>query len=187
MTRKNDPVCVITCKDCARRGLTQSETARHLGVCRSTVNQIARRHDIRFLRYESKQWTEQQDLDLKDMHLQGESLLRIAAKLGKSQSAVRRRVRALGLKRDAGRAIFSLPLPDGVSRKTLHNKRWEAKYPEKRLAHKRVEVALRQGALERTPCEFCGAQEVHAHHDDYAQPLSVRWLCPPCHRKVHAA
>lgn len=36
---------------------------------------------------------------------------------------------------------------------------------------------------------FCSAcdkvRAVFAHHDDYAKPLEVRWLCKPCHRQWH--
>lgn len=36
-------------------------------------------------------------------------------------------------------------------------------------------------------CEVCLFRiiGVHAHHDDYAQPLAVRWLCPRCHVAWH--
>jgi ribosomal protein S27AE len=44
---------------------------------------------------------------------------------------------------------------------------------------------IRQGLLIRHPCEVCGAENVQAHHDDYAKPLAVRWLCVPHHRRVH--
>ncbi len=49
-----------------------------------------------------------------------------------------------------------------------------------------VHRALKAGRLTRQPCEVCGVMRVHAHHDDYAQPLSVRWLCPTHHREYHA-
>ncbi|HCL6635044.1 TPA: hypothetical protein N2Q63_004688 [Citrobacter freundii] len=35
-------------------------------------------------------------------------------------------------------------------------------------------------------CESCySVGGVHGHHDDYAKPLSVRWLCPQCHKNWH--
>jgi transposase-like protein len=37
----------------------------------------------------------------------------------------------------------------------------------------------------RMPCESCARPDTHAHHDDYDQPLQVRWLCPACHRQHH--
>lgn len=50
-----------------------------------------------------------------------------------------------------------------------------------------VSNAIRAGTLVRQPCGQCGAPYVHAHHDDYARPLDIRWLCPSCHMAHHAA
>ena len=70
--------------------------------------------------------------------------------------------------------------------KRAYNRRWEDHNPEKRSAHKAVERALAKGTLVRQPCERCAATiGVHAHHDDYAKPLDVRWLCPIHHRDRH--
>ena len=52
-------------------------------------------------------------------------------------------------------------------------------------AHDAVSKALASGALERGPCEVCGASEVVAHHDDYDAPLTVRWLCTQHHADWH--
>lgn len=60
-------------------------------------------------------------------------------------------------------------------------KRWRERNPEKYAAHTVVGNALRSGKLVKQPCERCGAQKVHAHHDDYSKPLEVRWLCPLHH------
>lgn len=57
------------------------------------------------------------------------------------------------------------------------------KNKDRRAAHVAVGNALRDGRLFRKPCEVCGATKVHAHHDDYAKPLEVRWLC----RRHHVA
>ena len=46
--------------------------------------------------------------------------------------------------------------------------------------------AIKTGKLIRQPCEVCGAKKVDAHHDDYAKPLEVRWLCRSHHRQWHA-
>jgi predicted DNA-binding protein YlxM (UPF0122 family) len=62
------------------------------------------------------------------------------------------------------------------------------------LAHNLVEQALKEGVLIRLEqCEECGTSGsmkdgralVQAHHDDYNKPLSVRWLCQPCHHEWH--
>ncbi len=66
------------------------------------------------------------------------------------------------------------------------NHAWNAANPEKRAAHRYVEKAVRVGALTRVPCERCGTNvRVHAHHDDYALPLSVMWLCQLHHKERH--
>lgn len=66
------------------------------------------------------------------------------------------------------------------------NAAWKAANPEKYRAHKAVENAIKAGTLQREPCERCGVTErVHAHHDDYAKPREVRWLCPTHHRERH--
>jgi ribosomal protein S27AE len=50
-----------------------------------------------------------------------------------------------------------------------------------------TKVALEQGLILRNDrCQQCGeCRRVVAHHDDYAKPLSIRWLCTKCHRKWH--
>ena len=54
-------------------------------------------------------------------------------------------------------------------------------------AHALVQQAMRQGALKQEPCELCGADEAVAHHDDYDEPLTVRWLCRRHHTLIHNA
>ena len=62
---------------------------------------------------------------------------------------------------------------------------YRAKNPNKYKAHSMVNNAIRGKRLFKEPCEVCNKQETHAHHDDYAKPLNVRWLCPPCHKSWH--
>ena len=65
--------------------------------------------------------------------------------------------------------------------------RWIDRNPEKRAAQLAVKAALKAGRLERQPCERCGTtDDVHGHHDDYAKPLEVMWLCRDHHRERHA-
>lgn len=64
-----------------------------------------------------------------------------------------------------------------------------AKDPALRVRHKarwQVRRAIASGKLVRQPCEVCGTQPAHGHHDDYSKPLDVRWLCPVHHREHHA-
>ena len=46
-------------------------------------------------------------------------------------------------------------------------------------------VYIRRGKVKRQPCERCGATPAYGHHDDYAKPLDVRWLCKAHHRIEH--
>lgn len=61
----------------------------------------------------------------------------------------------------------------------MKHQRWKARSKARR--------AIRGGKLQRQPCEVCGAERVEAHHDDYSQPLNVRWLCPTHHREHHVS
>ena len=62
---------------------------------------------------------------------------------------------------------------------------WKEKNPEKYSAHIAVSNAVRSGKLVKIPCEVCGAEYVHAHHENYSEPLNVIWLCPSHHRRRH--
>ena len=62
-------------------------------------------------------------------------------------------------------------------------RRWRAKNPLGAGAHQAVQRALKVGRLVRPDeCEECHAPAfTEAHHEDYAKPLDVDWLCKPCH------
>jgi len=62
---------------------------------------------------------------------------------------------------------------------------WREKYKAQHKASHDVTNALRDGRLNRQPCEVCGAEDVEGHHDDYSRTLDVRWLCSVHHREVH--
>ena len=62
------------------------------------------------------------------------------------------------------------------------------KVKEKEWAHSMVATAKKAHDLIPQPCEVCECTEnIHAHHDDYKEPLSVRWLCAKHHARHHAA
>lgn len=68
------------------------------------------------------------------------------------------------------------------------SKAWSRRNPIKRMASTIVGNAVRDGKiLKPETCEGCGSKpnRLHGHHDDYAYPLVVRWLCPGCHNKWH--
>lgn len=60
--------------------------------------------------------------------------------------------------------------------------------PVKRGARIIVGNALRDGRITRpSNCQDCGERtRLHGHHDDYARPMDVRWLCAACHHEWHA-
>lgn len=65
----------------------------------------------------------------------------------------------------------------------------------KDVAHNQLEKALKRGTVTRpTKCSLCGVEPstfkdgrsaIQAHHEDYAKPLEVVWLCQKCHHKIH--
>lgn len=74
---------------------------------------------------------------------------------------------------------------NGGAGRYAHVLAYRAKHPDKYKAHKAVSQAIASRCLVKQPCERCGEVKVQAHHDDYAKPLDVRWLCKPCHEDEH--
>jgi len=64
-------------------------------------------------------------------------------------------------------------------------RKYREKNPQKYKAHSAVGYAIKAKKLFHEDCEVCGREDAHAHHDDYAKPLNVRWLCPPHHKQWH--
>lgn len=71
---------------------------------------------------------------------------------------------------------------------TLSRQRhWQLAHPDKAAAQAVVFRALRAGRLVRpATCSRCPNEGPHAHHEDYAKPLVVVWLCVTCHVRRHA-
>lgn len=66
---------------------------------------------------------------------------------------------------------------------------YETRNREKRNAYNKLRRAIARGDASPAPesCQECGATgKVEGHHDDYALPLSVRWLCRACHKAWHS-
>jgi len=58
----------------------------------------------------------------------------------------------------------------------------------KRSAAQIIGNSVRDGKIIKPDtCETCGIKHdrIHGHHDDYAYPMTVRWLCPKCHNTWH--
>lgn len=109
---------------------------------------------------------------------------RIYRLLNREKVAEQQRTWRLGQKeiRAARQIQYRLDHPELVAEQ---QRRSRQKYPEKREARLRVQVAIRNGTLLRQPCEKCGITDVEAHHDNYAAPLEVRWLCSAHHAEHH--
>lgn len=65
------------------------------------------------------------------------------------------------------------------------------KNPNHKNANVAVDLALKLGYITNPGvCCGCGAvsgeRRIEAHHYDYSKPLSVAWLCTPCHRRMDA-
>lgn len=75
--------------------------------------------------------------------------------------------------------------PEKKKRTCELKRRWQEKNRIKRAAHVLTGNAIRDGRLIKEPCEVCGATKVDAHHDDYMEPMIVRWLCKKHHDEHH--
>lgn len=74
-------------------------------------------------------------------------------------------------------------LPTRKANKLVYQARHRQTHPKRYKARNAVNNAIRDGRLERQPCEVCG-KKAQAHHDDYSQPFQIRWLCFKHHREL---
>lgn len=87
--------------------------------------------------------------------------------------------------RKAQRAIYA-QTDEGKLAGDKAKAEYRKRNPVKAKAHAIVARSIRSGKLFKLPCEICRSEEIiHAHHDDYAKPLNVRWLCPMHHQEWH--
>lgn len=61
-----------------------------------------------------------------------------------------------------------------------------ARFPQREVARQTLKNAILLGKIRRcTRCEECGEKAfTEGHHDDYAKPLFVTWLCRTCHASL---
>ena len=82
------------------------------------------------------------------------------------------------------RAIKGLPSSHRLNvAKTIQEGR--TRNPERHHARLAVKNALRSRLIFREPCSVCGSQKSQAHHEDYSQPLEVKWFCAQHHADIH--
>ena len=96
------------------------------------------------------------------------------------------RERATRENRIAARLAYQAT-PHGRRAVNESKRQWRDRNTIKMAANIQVARAVKDGRLVRPgACEDCaGGAKLHGHHDDYAAPLSVRWLCAKCHRAWH--
>lgn len=59
-------------------------------------------------------------------------------------------------------------------------------FPLKHQARGIVTRAIISGRLIKMPCEVCGIEEnVEAHHENYSEPLCIKWYCKEHHGIAH--
>lgn len=66
---------------------------------------------------------------------------------------------------------------------------WKSRNQDAVAAHRLLNQAVRSGRIVRPAvCSSCGetsSRTLHGHHEDYAKPYDVVWLCHQCHGKQH--
>ena len=72
---------------------------------------------------------------------------------------------------------------DGRSKENFN--RQVNKFPEKNKARVSLRNAVKQGKVDKLPCEVCGGKKPQGHHEDYSKPLEVTWLCQKHHSEIH--
>lgn len=76
----------------------------------------------------------------------------------------------------------------GARQTAKYQREYRKKYPQKYKAKNLVNNSLRDGKISKAKrCDSCNFElRLCAHHDDYARPLDIRWLCQSCHKQWHS-
>jgi len=48
-----------------------------------------------------------------------------------------------------------------------------------------VRNRIQNGTLVRGDCVYCGEKNAHAHHENYARPYEIVWVCQRHHSDIH--
>ena len=72
-------------------------------------------------------------------------------------------------------------LPDDYIRENLTKEEFQFRRKVKSI----FSNAVRDKKIERHPCEVCGEIKAQGHHEDYAKPFEVSWLCVRHHQDRH--
>lgn len=75
--------------------------------------------------------------------------------------------------------------PHRLKAKIDFTKKYRQANPLIYQAHVKLNNAVRDGKIQKQPCEICGNPRSEAHHPDYSKPLEVAWLCSVHHKAEH--
>lgn len=75
--------------------------------------------------------------------------------------------------------------PDRRQKTVEYHRNSVLRNPEKATARNAISNAIRDGKLQKKPCEVCGNANSEGHHPDYSKPLEVMWLCRTHHLEQH--
>ena len=107
--------------------------------------------------------------------------------LNKCKVCVKESVKARRFNPETRERVLAYDRARGSRQRKEYLKEYRKRFPNKYRAHNLTNNAIRDSRLFKQPCEVCGSFErVDAHHDDYAKPLNVRWLCSAHHKQWHA-
>ena len=69
----------------------------------------------------------------------------------------------------------------------LNSLKSNERYPQKYMARWKLNSAVSSNVIRKPKkCSQCKRIAVlHGHHENYAQPLKVLWLCRSCHNSIH--
>ena len=76
--------------------------------------------------------------------------------------------------------------PHRMAQNESISKAYKENFPGRAKATNAVNNAVRDGRLQKWPCEVCGNPRSVGHHTNYDSPLGVTWLCQPHHKQAHA-
>jgi len=85
----------------------------------------------------------------------------------------------------AAQAKWSKTHAKQIAKKKTLRYRTDPQYRKKVVARSLLCSAVKRNHIKRLPCEECGNEKSHGHHEDYNKPLVVRWLCQRCHLREH--
>ena len=76
----------------------------------------------------------------------------------------------------------------GLRQPATYLREYRKENRDKYMAHSAISNAVRDGRMSKPDrCSHCHTVGlVEGHHPDYSKPLSVVWLCPACHKQLHA-